>query len=103
MGGWEIYMFEVLVGLNKGPIQAWCIALYTTFVPRGKEACFFGLLVLSDFGTGWFGPFIFNLVKEQLDVTVAFGLLGLTLLGVVCLLEVTICEATGQRAAGRRS
>jgi UMF1 family MFS transporter len=55
---------SVAIGFVLGGSQALSRSLYSTLVPRGREAEYFGLYQAAERGTSWFGTLTFGLVFQ---------------------------------------
>jgi UMF1 family MFS transporter len=55
---------SVAIGIVLGGSQALSRSLYSTLVPRGREAEYFGLYQAAERGTSWFGTLTFGLVFQ---------------------------------------
>jgi len=60
----EFYIIAVSAGLVLGTIQAASRALYTYFVPKEKEAEYFGVYSTVGKTSSILGPFLFGLISE---------------------------------------
>jgi UMF1 family MFS transporter len=84
------FVLAALIGFVLGGSQALSRSLFSQMIPRGKEAEYFSLYMISDRGTSWLGPLLFALVYEVtggyrpaiISVVVFFGLGFLVLLKV---------------------
>lgn len=95
-------LLGVGIGLVLGGSQALSRSLFSLFVPRGREAEYFGLYQAAERGTSWFGTLTFGLVFQA---TGSYRLAIVTLVvffvvGFVLLLKVDV--AKGARDAGNR-
>jgi UMF1 family MFS transporter len=93
---------SVAIGFVLGGSQALSRSLYSTLVPRGREAEYFGLYQAAERGTSWFGTLTFGLVFQftgsyRLAVV---ALLVFFVVGFVLLSKVDV--ARGVRDAGNR-
>ena len=75
------------IGVVLGGSQALSRSLFSQFVPRGKEAEYFALFVISERGTSWIGALTFGLVfqltgsyRDAIVSLVAFFVVGFWLL-----------------------
>jgi UMF1 family MFS transporter len=57
-------LLSVAIGVVLGGSQALSRSLYSTLVPRGREAEYFGLYQAAERGTSWFGTLTFGLVFQ---------------------------------------
>jgi UMF1 family MFS transporter len=91
---------SVAIGFVLGGSQALSRSLFSTLVPRGREAEYFGLYQAAERGTSWFGTLTFGLVF-QLTGSYRFSIVALLVffvVGFVLLLRVDV--ARGIREAG---
>jgi UMF1 family MFS transporter len=75
------------IGVVLGGSQALSRSLFSQFVPRGKEAEYFALFVISERGTSWIGALTFGLVfqltgsyRDAIVSLVVFFIVGFVLL-----------------------
>lgn len=93
-------LLSVAIGVVLGGSQALSRSLYSTLVPRGREAEYFGLYQAAERGTSWFGTLTFGLVF-QLTGSYRYSIVALIIffaVGFVLLLRVDV--ARGIREAG---
>ena len=57
-------LLAMAIGFVLGGSQALSRSLYSTLVPRGREAEYFGLYQAAERGTSWFGTLTFGLVFQ---------------------------------------
>lgn len=57
----EFYIVAACLALVLGGTQALSRSMFSSFIPRGKEAEYFGIYEISDKGTSWIGTMIFAL------------------------------------------
>merc|ERR1712167_554370 len=55
---WEYPILCVCVGIAAGPFLAYTRAMFSLFIPEGREAPFFSLYQITDKGTAWLGPLL---------------------------------------------
>ncbi len=86
----QFWLVACIAGLGLGTVQAASRAMYTQFVPRGKEAEFFGVYSLVGKTSAVFGPLVFGTVSSLTNsqrpaiLSVAFFfIIGLVLLSRV--------------------
>jgi MFS transporter, UMF1 family len=84
------FALAALVGFVLGGSQALSRSLYSQMIPRGKEAEYFSLYMISDRGTSWLGPLLFALAYEltgsyraSIISMVGFFVLGFVVLSLV--------------------
>lgn len=93
-------LLAVAIGFVLGGSQALSRSLYSTLVPRGREAEYFGLYQAAERGTSWFGTLTFGVVF-QLTGSYRFSVVALLVffvVGFVLLLRVDV--ERGIREAG---
>jgi UMF1 family MFS transporter len=93
------YVMGVVIALVLGGSQALARSLFSSMVPDGRQASFFGFYELAERGTAWIGTLIFAVV---LDITGSYrgALLSLLVLFVAgaALLAVTDTDAAIEAA-----
>ena len=95
----HFYILAFLVGTVQGGTQALSRSLFSTMVPKGRAAEFFGFYSTSSRFAGIIGPLIFGIVS-QFTGTSRHGIIALTVLfvsGAVLLMAVD--EKEGRRVA----
>ena len=93
-------LLAVAIGFVLGGSQALSRSLYSTLVPRGREAEYFGLYQAAERGTSWFGTLTFGVVF-QLTGSYRYSIVALLvffIVGFVLLRRVDV--ARGIRDAG---
>jgi len=60
----EFYVLAAVIALVLVGSQALSRAAFSTMVPRGREAAYFGLYEVSERGTSWLGPLTFGLALQ---------------------------------------
>lgn len=93
-------LLAVAIGFVLGGSQALSRSLYSTLVPRGREAEYFGLYQAAERGTSWFGTLTFGVVF-QLTGSYRYSIVALLVffvVGFVLLRRVDV--ARGIRQAG---
>ena len=60
----QFFVMGAVVGLVMGGSQALSRSLFSIFIPKGREAEYFGLYEISDKGTSWMCPVIFGLALQ---------------------------------------
>ena len=75
-------LLSVAIGIVLGGSQALSRSLYSTLVPRGREAEYFGLYQAAERGTSWFGTLTFGLVF-QLTGSYRYSIVALLVFFVV--------------------
>jgi UMF1 family MFS transporter len=93
-------LLSVAIGFVLGGSQALSRSLYSTLVPRGREAEYFGLYQAAERGTSWFGTLTFGLVFQATGSYrySVVALLVFFVVGFALLLRVDV--ARGIREAG---
>ncbi|MDI6889910.1 MAG: MFS transporter [Thermodesulfovibrionales bacterium] len=86
----QFWVLASLAGLGLGTVRAATRALYTQFIPEGKEAEYFGVYSLVGKSSAILGPLIFGLISSSLGsqrpaiLSVAiFFLIGMVILKAV--------------------
>lgn len=93
-------VLSIAIGFVLGGSQALSRSLYSTLVPRGREAEYFGLYQAAERGTSWFGTLTFGLVF-QFTGSYRFSIVALLVFFVVgFLLLLRVDVARGIRDAG---
>ena len=95
-------LLAVAIGFVLGGSQALSRSLYSTLVPRGREAEYFGLYQAAERGTSWFGTLTFGVVF-QLTGSYRYSIVALLVffvVGFVLLRRVDV--ARGVREAGNQ-
>jgi MFS transporter, UMF1 family len=90
-----------VLGLVLGGSQALSRSLYSTMIPRGREAAFFSLYEISERGTSWIGPLIFGIVVGATGSyrQAILSLIALLAIGIVVLLRTdTVAAVTHAEA-----
>jgi UMF1 family MFS transporter len=93
--------FLILAGciaIVLGGTQALSRSLFSTMIPRGKEAEYFSLYELSDKGTAWIGPLLFGIA---LSITHSYrwailSLLVMLIIGIIVLVRVDTAKAVAE-------
>ena len=75
----EAYLLGAAIALVLGGSQALARSLFSSMVPPGRQASFFGFYELAERGTAWVGTLLFAVV---LDVTGSYGGALLSLLAL---------------------
>lgn len=94
--GWQMsspihfWILAVMVGFVQGGAQALSRSIYSSMIPKGKSAEFFGFMGISSKFASIFGPFIFGLVSQLTGASrngifalVAFFIVGMVILSTV--------------------
>jgi len=93
-------LLAVAIGFVLGGSQALSRSLFSTLVPRGREAEYFGLYQAAERGTSWFGTLTFGLVF-QLTGSYRYSIVALLVFFVVGFaLLIRVDVARGIREAG---
>ncbi len=95
-------LLGVAIGIVLGGTQALARSYFSLFIPRGKEAEYFGLYHAMDRGTSWFGTLVFGVVYTATDSyrPAIFALIIFFVLGGLLLLRVD--TERGIRDAGNQ-
>ena len=96
------YAMGVVIALVLGGSQALARSLFSSMVPHGRQASFFGFYELAERGTAWIGTLVFAVV---LDVTGSYrgALLSLLVLFVAGGLLLAATDTDAAIAAARES
>jgi len=88
------------IGIVLGGTQALARSYFSLFIPRGKEAEYFGLYHAMERGTSWFGALLFGVVYQLTDSyrPAIFALIVFFVIGGLLLLRVD--TERGIREAG---
>jgi UMF1 family MFS transporter len=60
----QVFAIASVIALALGGSQALSRSIYSLMIPRGQEAEYFGLYVISSGGTSWLGPLLFGLALQ---------------------------------------
>jgi UMF1 family MFS transporter len=96
------YVLGVAIALVLGGSQAVARSLFSSMVPAGRQASFFGFYELAERGTAWIGTLLFAVV---LDVTGSYrgALLSLLALFASGGLLLAVTDTDGAVAAARQA
>merc|ERR1719468_908976 len=61
----ELIIVAAVFGLATGPQQSYTRSIYSSLLPKGHEAEFFGLYEITDKGTAWAGPLLVTIVANM--------------------------------------
>jgi UMF1 family MFS transporter len=59
---WQLFMIGILFGLSTGPQQAFTRSIFSSTVPKGHQAEFFGFYGVTDKGTAFACPMVLTIV-----------------------------------------
>jgi UMF1 family MFS transporter len=62
--GRDFVILAITIGVVLGGSQALSRSAYSTMIPKGQEAEYFGLYEVSDRGTSWLGPLLYGLMLQ---------------------------------------
>merc|ERR1740123_476632 len=80
---WEMMATAILFGLATGPQQSYTRSIYSSTLPKGHEAEFFGLYEITDKGTAWAGPLMVTLVTNYSSFRIGyFSLIIFYIIGI---------------------
>jgi UMF1 family MFS transporter len=103
----QVFAVAAVIALALGGSQALSRSIYSLMIPRGQEAEYFSLYVVSSGGTSWLGPLLFGLALQftgsyriAIVSLVLFFVLGLSLLARVSVHQATI-DAGNEPPGGR--
>jgi UMF1 family MFS transporter len=91
----QVFVVAAVIAMALGGSQALSRSLYSLMIPRGQEAEYFSLYVVSSGGTSWLGPLLFGLAL-QLTGSYRIAIVSLVLffvLGLVLLARVNVRRA----------
>ena len=95
---WQFYILACMIGLFQGGIQALSRSYFTRFVPKGREAQFFGFYNMLGKFASIIGPFLVGAVT-LVTGSHRVGILSLVLLFLVGgILLYKVDEEAGIRA-----
>jgi len=81
-----IFLFSYLIfsdGTATGPQQSYTRSIYSSALPKGHEAEFFGLYQITDKGTAWAGPLLVTLVTNFSSFRIGFfSLISFYIVGI---------------------
>jgi UMF1 family MFS transporter len=91
----QFYLLAMLLSIVMGGTQALSRSLYSSMIPRGKEAEFFSLYEVSSSGTSALGPLLFGLALQNTgSYRVAIvSLIVFFVAGLAILLKVNVPKA----------
>jgi UMF1 family MFS transporter len=91
----HFFILAAVIGIVLGGSQALSRSVYSLMIPRGQEAEYFSLYEVSERGTSWLGPLLFDL-SLQLTGSYRIAIVSLVIffiLGLVLLLRVDVRKA----------
>lgn len=96
----QFYALAMLLSIVLGGTQALSRSLYSSMIPRGKEAEFFSLYEVSSSGTSALGPLLFGLALQNTGSyrVAIFSLIAFFVVGMIIVLRVNVPRAVA--AAG---
>jgi MFS transporter, UMF1 family len=96
----QFYAVALVLSIVLGGTQALSRSLYSSMIPKGKEAEYFSLYEISSSGTSALGPLLFGLTLQNTGSyrTAIFSLVVFFVAGLAVLLTVNVPKAI--RAAG---
>jgi UMF1 family MFS transporter len=98
----EFFVMAAVVALVMGGSQALSRSLFAQFIPKGKEAEYFGVYEISDKGTSWLCPILFGLAL-QFTGSYRAAILSLVVFfaaGLLVLLRVDVAKGQVDAAEG---
>jgi UMF1 family MFS transporter len=98
---WEFWVLGFLVGLVQGGSQAISRSLYSSLLPVGHSAEFFGFFAIANRFASIFGPLIFGLVAA-LTGSIRNAILSVILFFIVGLVILMTVDVEGGKKAARR-
>lgn len=84
----EASIMASMIAIVLGGSQALSRSLFSSMIPRGREASFFGLYEISERGTSWMGPLVFGIVVAHTNSyrQAVLSLIIFFIIGIVILL-----------------
>ena len=98
---WEFWVLGFLVGLVQGGSQAISRSLYSSLLPVGHAAEFFGFFAIANRFASIFGPLIFGLVAA-LTGSIRHSILAIIVFFIVGFLILMTVDVEGGKKAARR-
>jgi UMF1 family MFS transporter len=107
----QFYLLAMLLSIVMGGTQALSRSLYSSMIPRGKEAEFFSLYEVSSSGTSALGPLLFGLALQNTGSyrVAIFSLILFFVVGLAIVVRVNVPKAVAEAGntlprslAGRR-
>jgi UMF1 family MFS transporter len=94
--GWEFWLLGFIIALILGGSQAVSRSLFSSLIPEGKHAEFFGFYAISAKFASVFGPLVFALIT---DVTgsARLSILALTTFFVIGIILLTFVDTSPQQ------
>jgi UMF1 family MFS transporter len=91
----QFYILAMLLSIVMGGTQALSRSLYSSMIPRGKEAEFFSLYEVSSSGTSALGPLLFGLALQNTGSyrVAIFSLIVFFVVGLAILVKVNVPKA----------
>lgn len=62
---WEFWLFEVLFNSSGSALRSLNRTVYSTLLPRGEEAQYFGLEIMLGVATGWIGSLVIAVIQDR--------------------------------------
>jgi len=95
---WEFWILGFVIAIILGGSQAVSRSLFSSLIPEGKHAEFFGFYAISAKFASVFGPFVFALIVD-LTGSARLSILALTFFFITGILLLTRVNAGGHPAA----
>jgi UMF1 family MFS transporter len=94
----QFYALAGLLSIVMGGTQALSRSLYSSMIPRGKEAEFFSLYEISSSGTSALGPLLFGLALQNTGSyrVAIFSLILFFVVGLAIVVKVNVPKAVAQ-------
>jgi MFS-type transporter involved in bile tolerance (Atg22 family) len=61
----EFWVEQVIFMTTSSALRSYNRAVYSSFIPKGSEAQFFGLEITLDLATGWINPLVQGVIQEH--------------------------------------
>lgn len=62
---WEFWVFEILFGASGSSLRSLNRTVYSTLLPEGDEAQYFGLEIMLGVATGWIGNLVNAVIQDR--------------------------------------
>ncbi|WEJ95444.1 hypothetical protein PSN45_002963 [Yamadazyma tenuis] len=88
---WEFWVFEVLFNASGSSLRSMNRAVYSTLLPEGDEAQYFGLEIMLGIATGWIGSLVNATIQDRTNND-RFPFLPNMFLALIALGLYSICD-----------
>lgn len=65
MNAWEFWLFEVLFNASASSMRSLNRVVYSSLLPEGNEAQYFGLEIMLGVATGWIGTLVNAIIQDR--------------------------------------